>query len=391
MRWGELLRAADVASALTPESPESRILREVLHRYALSALRDRVVVGALDADFRAWLSAGDSSHGQLVRLLSVLEALITEDLPRLRRAVRCEAAIAREALPLPAGGRVDWLATTRREPAVHVTSAPRAWAVQRVLRQGQTPVNTLLATMLHDVAGRIRSALRLAPAWRLRRSEDDCLRWASRALDDFMVSTPLGRVVPFEGASPSVLERRVARHRRELTRVMPFVRRWRDLHDVDLTALRHASRPSEELDVATCFDLTVALSLLLAASEGRRAIGGGPGLRFSGREDELSVEIAARPVATIGAVPVTAALTLRRGQRTREVIVLTCAGSRREIATALDRLDLLSQLSGAEGILVTPSGPEEVFSHDRLQHRCLADLRAPAVDFVGGWAAYLQS
>lgn len=120
-------------------------------------------------------------------------------------------------------------------------------------------------------------------------------------------------------------------------------------------------------------------------------IGGGPGLRFSGREDELSVEIAARPVATIGAVPVTAALTLRRGRRTREVIVLTCAGSRREIATALDRLDLLSQLSGAEGILVTPSGPEEVFSHDRLQHRCLADLRAPAVDFVGGWAAYLQS
>lgn len=195
----------------------------------------------------------------LVRFHALADRLIERELPALRSHVSCESAIEDRWMRSPSGGRVDALSTLRRAPAV----IPDAWLVRHNLRLVDTPVNRWARAVIGQVQTLVEREHRRSHTWKLRR-ERAVLRRTGRALRNFLVSHPLGDV-PDPGTPPNRLERMARRRRAAFRRLASLRAWWQEFSALDLDEVRGqtAEGTLEQRSVSDCYELGVALALLL--------------------------------------------------------------------------------------------------------------------------------
>lgn len=276
--WGSGLHDLAAGGAWADE-PVRRLAWWML----LEACGSRRLALAVAAAFRR-PEAPQGPEASMVRLLGLLERLVTVELPRLARAIRVETAARSEAMRAPRGGRVDALATLRARPGV----APEAWVVRRVERRVETPVNLFAAAIVRGAAARVQE---LGELYRRRRlGPPELVAGAGVALHRFLRDHPLGRLELPPGEDPERHRGAAARRGTEYARIASLVAWWNDLRDTELAALREVLSGERwalsEIGGAAAYELAIALGLLCALGKPLAWAPGGDaseGLRFVGR------------------------------------------------------------------------------------------------------------
>ncbi len=230
-------------------------------------LGDTVLGAALNPVFQA--RPAGTPEEVLARLLGLLRELVTRELPRLRRAVRCESAARESWQRAPAGGRVDVVASIRTSYARAGRATPDAWLVRRAERLAETPVNRLLAAILRETETTLHHlATQDGLAGTLLRGERSLVARSLVAVRDFLAASPLGDLRA-GAAPPEALIRAAARRDTEMARFGSLLAWWRRLRESRLTELRTLKRSNvlQALPTGACYEVACAAGLILALRE----------------------------------------------------------------------------------------------------------------------------
>lgn len=394
--WGAGL--IDPDPPILNDGDPARRSRELALRQMLEVLSDGRLVGALRPEFV--VGGDDHAHARFVRLVVLIRRLVDHELPALRRLLRCQTAMVAHTSTAPEGGRVDFLGTLRRAPAAELIGSPAEWLVQRTHYFTATPVNQLVAAILHHVAAAIAICRRhVALHWRLLPREDDILHRAARALRRFFEITPLG-TIPRDSLRP--VERMIdeaARRRAEFARVAPLVDWWQEFQRYDLATLRSAADEDAftSVSVHACYELVCTTALVLALRDRCAVLDGGPGdvaLRFRAASGVIALQLGAdlAPV-WLGRTPTVLIELQPDGRPAMRVIVeaRNAAGSAaQEIA---GRMVLLRRAAGDRDtcVLLTP-GDGEPSGFEDIRWRSFARplCSGAAVNPVTEWQQLLD-
>jgi len=271
---------------LADDAAASEQVRLLAWWLMLEAGASRRLALALEAAFRR-PEAARGPEAAMVRLLGLLERLVTVELPKLARTIRVETTQHSESMRVPRGGRVDALATLRASAG----ATPSTWVVRRVERWVATPVNLLAAAIVRGAATRVRG---LGELYRSRPPE--LLAGAGVALHRFLRDHPLGRVEVAADEAPERYRGAAARRGPEYARVASLVAWWDALQDTELAALRELltgqTTALQDIGAGMAYELAVMLGLLCAL--GQRLVwtpGGdaGEGLGFVGRGGSMAL------------------------------------------------------------------------------------------------------
>lgn len=359
--WG--LGAVDHDPPLSAEGDIARWCRETALRYVLEALHDNFLAIEIEPLFRRATDNQRTPHAELVRFLCLAHRLLEVELPSLRRSLRCQSACEPRWMKAPRGGRVDPLGTARASPLT--PDAPGEWLVWRTERCADTPVNRLLAAILHDTIDRIERAGRGVEAdTEAMHREQHLLRRVALAIRRFLSTTPLGAVPVDEPPFPERLLAHAERRRAELDRARGLVRWWRELQEIDLAQIAPAGRAEsmQTISVHGCYELLVMASLLLALRRRLRPGDRAPGaltVNFNQGPSRLAVDFGASPVTGIRGRGVTAALRIENAGHPSHTLLVDARNAGGIAADdAADRLEMFARLHAREGtvrcVLITP-------------------------------------
>lgn len=306
---------------------ELRSCREAALRLALETANDVGLGAILRPLFER--SSPDPAQARLLRFLGLADRLVRQELPRLRRLVRCEAHLSSRWAAEPAGGRVEPVESLRRSGG----APPTLWLVRRTERFVRTPVNRLIAAVLRRTAAILSQLHRSAPAGpvALLRRERSVVVASAQAFDAFLATSPLGSLGE-DRASIETLRRAALPRQRELRRVASLLDWWTEFSKLDLQDLRRAGTPeaADSLSVHACYEQVAALSLLLTLRErlaplrkrGAEAPATGTSLRFHAPFGEVKAHLGCVSDEVPWARPATLLLELRhRDGRVRHVYV----------------------------------------------------------------------
>lgn len=352
--WG--LGPQDLRPPLPLDGPAARRGRELLVHLLVEALQTWEVGKLLITRF-ALPPRDDDAYASFVRLLTLIDRLFQSELPRLKRAIRCENHPEMAWMPEPRGGRLDPLRSLRQPGAA---PAPQQWLVVRGRRIADTPPNRVAAAILRHAVDRLAAArCALVAAGMNVHSDLDFAGLGLRRLRRFLAHSPLGAVPPI-GLS-SGLVREAQRRRQSWRRLRTLWGWWLELKQVNLEAIQVADSDREQsLSLYDTYEAAAALSLVLALGDrlGAPVVSEG-GLRYGRGSMEVLLTLGGSLVRDLPGRDHTAMLRVRDGAGQR-VVVLEARNARGDAAAALFRpLVLLARSQpGVTGWLITPEQTE---------------------------------
>ncbi len=323
-------------------------VREVALRHWLEALSDN----SLHPYFIVHES---DEHSRFVRLLTLTNNLIQDELPRVWRRLRCETIDTQRILFEPAGGKLDPVASLRLA-VMRRSTTPDAWVVSRRERFADTPINRLIVKILRETERRINAALRHSDErWQAMAGERSLLTRAQHGLRDFFATTPLGQ---FDVPKASLVSLRAAAKLRksEYERIASLDRWWCNFDSAWLDDLDKQDK-QEALHAEFCYELCVALGLVLALRRCFTFATATPGrFTFHGAREKLELCFGQPPAGRWGRAP-TAALTVHRENNTSRDVLIEARNQRTCAATEVaSRLELwLGHEPAARALFLTPS------------------------------------
>lgn len=261
--WGSGL--VDSSPPIRGQHESGRRCRELALRQSLEVLSDAELLAGMNPLFG--LSADETIHARLVRLLLLLNRLVNEELPALRRRLRCQSVITSHWSPAPHGGRVNFVSTARAAVAAGYHEVPQQWLVERTTHLADTSVNRLAAAILHRVLSFIEACCRHSDGhWQLRARESHILRRARTALRKSLELTPLGMVPESLRLPIGQLHIQAERRRAEFVRIRSLVDWWQDFTQYDLSVLQMAGSDDTFAPISDhgVYELVSATALLLA-------------------------------------------------------------------------------------------------------------------------------
>lgn len=350
--WGSGLQDP---AALAVEADAARILAFWAF---LTACSTRTLGLAVNGVFDRPETPLSGATGALVRLLSLLERLLTVEIPALTRSVRVETEHTGEWMRNPIGGRIDAAASLRASAG----ELPEMWLVRRTERRIDTPVNLFVAAVLRAAATRIE---RVAGLYRVRGlAVPELIAAADVALQRFFRDHFLGRVGVPSGTPPEAYRQAAARRRSEFGRIRTLVGWWDEVQQVELQALQLAfagGTALDDLDVHASYEMAVAFALVCALERRWRCTpdSSAGDLRFLGRDGQATLYLGPADPTGLEGRGLTARLDLLRTSGEASTWLVEARHARASVAKPhLSHLTLACRTVGGtcEGLLITP-GP----------------------------------